>query len=168
MKQLTPVIEWYENLQARERLMVTGAGLLVIVTLFYLLLWEPLYDGLEMEQQKLKNQQNIIGWMQQAAVEARGLRASGVRTSNRNRNTPVSLAVEQTIGNSGLKSKLAKLESSGKDSARVRLNQVSFNQMIIWINNLESSYGISTSSLSIDRTDKAGIVNARINLSRSQ
>lgn len=168
MSKLSMVTDWYGSLDARERMLVSITGIIVIATLFYLLLWEPIYKGLDEERLKRENQQSNLVWMQQAAAEARSLKASGARSTVRNSNSPVSLSIEQSIGTAGLKNNLSKLESSGKDSARAVLDNVSFNQMVVWLNTLESVYGISANSATIDRTDKEGYVNARLNMKRRQ
>lgn len=165
---MNEITDWYNALEPRERLMVTVAGIALAVTLFYLMLWEPVYKGLYEEQLKNENQTANLAWMQQAASEVRSLKASGASTNVRNQNAPVSLSVEQTIGNAGIKDKLSKLESSGQDSARAILDNVSFNQMVLWLNTLESNFGISVSSATIERTESAGIVDARLTLSRDK
>ena len=111
------------------------------------------------------NQKNIA-WMQQASVEARTLRAGSGGGKRRNNNTPVSLSVEQTANSAGLKDRLSKIESSGKDSARVTLEGVAFNQMVVWLNTLEQSFGIYAGSVTIERNDKTGFVDARLTLTR--
>lgn len=166
MSRFGVITDWYSSLQQRERMMVILTSVVVIVTLFFLLVWEPIYKGLEQEQQRLQSQQDILVWMQQAEQEVKALRASGVRTNTRNSNAPVSLSIEQTAATSGIRSYLTKTESSGKDSARTSLDGVSFNQMILWINTLERNYGVMASSVNIENTDKPGLVNARITFSR--
>jgi general secretion pathway protein M len=166
MKQLDDIRNWYDSLPGRERLMVSGASVVVVITLFYLIVWEPIYKGLDEEISKQATQQEIISWMRQAAGEVRTLRASGASNKRSNSNAPVTLTLEQTAASSGIKSKLSKLESSGKNSARARLDNVAFNQMMLWINTVEQSYGIIASSVTIENTDKPGIVNARLSFSR--
>ena len=168
MNQIEQITAWFDGLDQREQTMVSIAGVLVVITLIYLILWEPLQQDLRSEREKLASNGSTIGWMKQAAQEARTLRASGSRTSIRNANAPVSLSIEQTVATSGLKDKLNKLESSGKDSARVKLENAPFNQVIVWLNTLEKNFGIATSSISIERTDSPGLINARLNLSRER
>lgn len=166
MSRISSFTDWYSSLQQRERMMIILTTIVIIITLFFLLVWEPIHKGLEQEQQRLQSQQDILVWMQQAQQEVRALKATGVRTNKRNSNTPISLSIEQTAATSGIKSFLTKMESSGKDTARASLDGVSFNQMMLWINTLEHSYGVLASSVNIEGTDKSGLVNARITFSR--
>ena len=166
MNALDNVRHWFDSLPPRERVMVSLTAVVVVITLFYIMLWEPVQKGLQQEIEKQRSLQTNLAWMQQAAQQVKALRASGVNTELLGNNTPVSLSIEKTAASSGIKSTLGKLESAGKDSARVRLDNVDFNQMMLWLDTLQNRYGIRASSVTIDQSDKPGLVNARINFSR--
>ncbi len=162
---------WFNSLPAKEQWMVSATGLLIFVTLFYLVIWEPVHVGLKAEQQKQQSQKEILIWMQQAATEVRTLRASGNRStvrdsSSEKRRKPATLVIEQSINNAGLKPYLSKIESSGKDSARVILNDASFNQILVWLNTLATHNGIQVVSANIERANESGLANARLTLER--
>ncbi len=146
--------------------MVSAVSLLIIVTLFYLVVWEPVHINLKAEQQRQQSQQEILIWMQQAATEVRTLRAPGNRSSVRDINKPATLVIEQSINISGLKQNLTKIESSGKNGARVTLNDASFNQMLVWLNTLATHNGIQVVSANIERANNPGRANVRLTLER--
>lgn len=166
MDQLQQIKNWFNLLPSKEQWMVTGTGTLIFVTLFYLAIWEPVNLGLETEQQKQQSQKEVLLWMQQAAMEAKSLRASGSRGTIRDKNKPATLVIEQTIKNAGLTSAIKKIESSGKNGARVTLNEAPFNQILIWLNTLATHNGIQVVSANIERADKPGLANARLTLER--
>jgi type II secretory pathway component PulM len=166
MNQLDNLNFWYKNLQPRERLLVVITSVILLITIFYISIWEPIYGGLD-EQQKLhKSQQNTLLWMQQASAEVKALKRSGVNTNIKSSNQPVSLVIEQSASTAGLKKNLSKLESSGKAGAQAKLEMASFDQMLIWINTLKRNYNINITSANIERADKPGTVNARLTFSR--
>ena len=167
MDQLQQVKQWFNSLPSKEQWMVTGTGALIFITLFYLVIWEPLHTGLNTEQQKQQSQKEILLWMQNAAVEVKQLRSSGGVTI-RDKNKPATLVIEQTVTNAGLKPSVKKIESSGKNGARVTLSEASFNQTMIWLNTLSKHNGIQVISANIERSDKLGRANARLTLERTQ
>ena len=167
MEQIQQIKQWFNSLPSQEQWMVSGTGSLIIVTLFYLIIWEPIHVGLSAEQQKRQSQNDILVWMQGAAVEVLTLRSSG-STTIRDKNKPATLVIEQTIQNAGLKSSVKKIESSGKNGARVTLNEASFNQIIVWLNTLAKYNGIQVVSANIERADKPGKANARLTLERAK
>ncbi len=167
MKQhLETLILWHQSLPQRDRILANTASVFIAITLFYLIVWEPIYQGLEQQQQQYKSQQSIVSWMREAAAEVKTLKRSGAKTVTSS-NQPVSLLIEQSAKISGLKDSIGKLESSGKEGARVKLDTASFNQILIWLNTLEKQHGISITSANIERAEKPGTVNARLSFSRS-
>jgi general secretion pathway protein M len=134
--------------------------------MFYLVIWEPVHVSLDTERQKQQTQKEILIWMQQAAAEAESLKASGIKSSIRDKDKPVTLVIEQTIQNAGLKPSVTKIESSGSDGARVTLNEASFNQILVWLNTIATYNGIQVTSANIERASTPGRANARLTLDR--
>ncbi|MGD8934439.1 MAG: type II secretion system protein M [Gammaproteobacteria bacterium] len=166
MKQLQELANWYRGLQQRERQLVLAASIIVIVTLLYLVIWEPMHKGLEEQTQKYHTQLEIFEWMQKASIEARALKASGISNETAGSTQPVTLLVENSTTTAGLKPFMSKLESTSDKGARVTLDAVSFDQMLLWLNTLQTQYGITVSSANLDRDDKPGAVNVRMTLDR--
>jgi len=166
MEQLQQIRQWFSSLPQKERWMVSGTGALVFITLFYLMVWEPIHVGLQAEKQKQQSQKEILIWMQQAAGEVKALRSSGNRSTVRGKNKPITLVIEQSINNAGLKNSVKKIESSGNNGARVTLNEASFNQILVWLNTLATHNGTQVVSANIERAGKPGRVNARLSFER--
>lgn len=162
MQPLQQIRQWYYSLPQKEQRMIGGTTAFILLTLFYLVIWEPLQLGLAEEKQKQQTQQEILLWMQQAATEVKTLRAAGSSSAIRDKNKATTLVIEQSVKNAGLKSALSKIESSGNNGARVNLHEASFNQMLVWLNTLAKHYGITVASANIERAEKPGRVNARL------
>jgi general secretion pathway protein M len=167
MNQFDALKQWYASLQERERLMVTAAAILLVVTLFYVSVWEPLHQGLDNAQHEYQGNLKNLQWMQQAADEVRTLKASGSRVRSAS-NQPVTMVVEQVASNSAIKPNLSKLESASQGGAHVVLDGAPFDQMVIWLNTLQQNHGISVSSGNIERNAKPGTVNARLSLNKAE
>lgn len=166
MKQIEQLKHWFEALTTKEQRMLIASAGIILITLFYLLVWEPIHLGLDSELQKKKIQTENMIWMQEAASEVLKLRSAGNRSVIRDANKPATLVIEQSINNAGLKDSVTKIESSGKSGARVTLNEVSFNQMLVWMNTLATHNGIHIVSANIERASKQGRANARLTFER--
>lgn len=167
MEQIQQLKQWFYSLPTKEQWLVSGTGILIILTLFYLIVWEPVHVGLSAEQQKQQSQKEILLWMQQAATEVNTLRASGGSSSKiRDKNKPTTLVIEQSINNAGLKPSVNKIESSGNNGARVTLNEASFNQILVWLNTLAAHNGIQVVSANIERGSEPGRANVRLTFER--
>lgn len=168
MKQLDELQQHYQNLSQRDQNLAIIMSVILAVTLFYIIIWEPLHLNLEKQKNTQTSQLEIHHWMQNAAAEVRALKASGNRgTRIQKKHSPVSIVAEQSAKLNGLSKQIGKIESSGKNSAQIKVENASFNQMLLWINTLKTRYGISVSSAKIEHTNKAGIINARLILNRS-
>lgn len=166
MEKLQQLKQWFFSLPIKEQRMLAGTTALIVVTVFYLLIWEPIHLGLATEQQKKQSQKEIILWMQDAANEVKSLRASGSRSSIRDKNKPTTLVIEKAINNAGLKTAVKKIESAGNNGARVTLKAASFNQVLVWLNTLSTYNGIQVVSANIERSDTQGRVNVRLTFER--
>lgn len=166
MQQLQQIKQWFYSLPTKEQWMVSGTGALLLITLFYLIIWEPLHLGLDDEIQKRQSQQEILLWMQQAANEVKTLRRSGSSSTIRNKNKPTTLVIEQALKNAGLQSSVKKIESSGNNGAKVTLDEASFNQILVWLNTLATHNGIQVVSANIERAENPGRANARLTFER--
>ena len=166
MEQIQQLKQWFYSLPTNEQRMVSGTAALIITTLFYLMIWEPIQLGLQSEQQKQQSQQAIKSWMQQSAAEVKVLRSTGGKSFAKDRNKPVNLVIEITIKNAGLKTSVNKIESSGKNSSRVILKNASFNQIMVWLNTLATHNGIHVVSANFERSDETGQADARLTFER--
>ena len=168
MRQLDELQQRYNNLSQRDQNLTITMAIILVITLFYTAIWEPLHLNLKNQQTTQVAQKEILSWMQGAATEVRSLKSSGSKSRKKlNTNSPVSIVAEQSATTSGLKKQISKIESSGKNAAQIKIDNASFDQMLIWINALKLRYGISVSSAKIERTEKTGIINARLTLNRS-
>ena len=166
MKQLDDIKHWYQGLQQRERQLVLAASTVIIITVLYLTIWEPIHQGIEDQTQKYQTQADILDWMQTAAIEVRTLQASGAAKRRTNSSQPVTLLVENSAATAGLKPYLSKLESTSEKGARITIDAASFDQLLLWLNTLQTQYGITVSSANLDRNSTPGAVNARMTLNR--
>jgi general secretion pathway protein M len=167
MKQLEDIQNWYHGLQQRERQLVLAASILVITTLLYLIIWEPIHNGVQDQTQRYQSQLEILDWMQTAATEVRTLKATGASKRRTNSSQPVTLLVEQSATTAGIKPFIRKLESTSDKGARITIDAASFDQVLLWLSTLQTQYGITVSSANLDRAEKQGAINARMTLSRT-
>ena len=167
MKQLEDIQNWYHGLQQRERQLVLAASILVITTLLYLVIWEPIHNGVQDQTQRYQSQLEILDWMQTAANEVRTLKATGASKRSTNSSQPVTLLVEQSAATAGIKPFIRKLESTSDKGARITIDAASFDQVLLWLSTLQTQYGITVSSANLDRAEKQGAINARMTLSRT-
>lgn len=155
--------QWWSGLQASERrIMIVGAIALGLV-LPYFAIWLPIQDDVAELQKQVQEQQAVKRWMNQASVEVKQLSGGGSALKPRDGRSLMAV-VDQTAKRSGLASGLKRLEPEGQAAVKVWLEQVAFDDMLRWLAGLEQKNGLAVATITIDRQDVPGRVNARMTL----
>ena len=146
--------------------MLIIVAVIVVLALVYVAAWSPLSSSVIRLQQSVEEQQTLLQWMKQSAVEVNRLRggAGGVGAGDRRSLLAV---VDQTSKQSQLGPAVKRIEPDGQELVRVSLEQASFDDLVTWLGNLQRSFGVSVADVSIDRQADRGRVNVRLTLKRS-
>lgn len=163
-QQLAALNTWYSSLPGRDKNLLGITIALLGVTLFYLMVWEPLHQGRDQAQQKLKSQQETYAWMQSASGEVRSLQNAGTRPASSTQ--PIALILENSARISGLKQHINKIESSGRNGANAQIDSASFDQMLVWLNTLEQQHGVTVTTATIERNEQPGTISARLSFEK--
>jgi len=156
--------QWWSGLQASERRILILGAIALGLMLPYFAIWLPIQDDVAVMQKQVQEQQAVKRWMNQASAEVKQL-SGGKAGALRPRDGRSLLAVvDQTAKRSGLGSGLKRLEPEGQAAVKVWLEQVSFDDMMRWLTSLEQKNGLAVATVTIDRQDVAGRVNARMTL----
>jgi len=62
---------------------------------------------------------------------------------------------------------LKRVEPEGSDSVRVWLDGAPFDVLVKWLGTLSTIHGVKAETVTLERTDTAGRVNARLTLQAS-
>lgn len=158
--------EWWLGLQSRERKTLIMGGVVLLISVVYFGMWEPFQTKLARLEQAVEKNRALLGWMERSAAQVEALRrvnrpAAGKRVSD---GRSLLALVDQTAKRSRLGAALKRVEPEGKAAVRVWLEQAPFDDMMRWLSQLEQRNGIVIKSITIDRQDTPGRVNARIRL----
>ena len=159
--------DWLDSLESRERVFVLGGAVAVALALLYALVWTPLDKG------HRSLQASVVDW-QQSLAELRPLR--GVQTAPGNNNqsvvssnqTPV-VIVDQTLRVRGLDRSLRRSQPTTSNGIRVEFENVAFDDLVLWLNDLGSQYSMQVASGSLSTSTQAGPgrINATLTLERT-
>ncbi|MBT3897104.1 MAG: type II secretion system protein M [Gammaproteobacteria bacterium] len=146
----------YLSLGSRDRLAV---GVLLVffgILTFYFAIWHPLHDFKVSSQDELNRQSEMLQGMRDTEKDARA--SSGNATTAPTGQSLLS-QVSRTAQQFGIKPN--RLQPEGNDAVSVWFDEVSFNDLIKWLDS-QSQSGMSVRQISIDREELPGRVNARI------
>ena len=158
--------DWFESLEARERLFVVIGAVVVSIALLWGLVWAPLDKG------HREAQQRVSTW-EQSLAELRPL-ASMPKPQNGSRSAPGAagaqspvVVVDSTLRSHGLGQ--PKRSQPTPNGIRVEFENVAFDKLVVWLGDLSYQYGleVQAGSLSADTSGAPGRINATLTLERS-
>ena len=160
--------DWFAALEQREQIFVAGGAAVVLISIFYAFVWEPLDTGQEMLSAE------VAGWEQSLAAlkPLKGLQqtASGSATvvSNAAEQTPV-VIVDQTLRARGLDRALKRSQPTTSNGIRVEFDNVAFDDLVLWLGDLSNQYGmqVTSGSMSTSSQSAPGRINATFTLERT-
>lgn len=143
------------QLSGREQRLVIISAVFVLVAIFYWGIWSPLNTSLERSQIAVKNQTELLTWVQKNVNRAAQLRSSG------GNNTSFSGSLPQAVNQSASRMKIAisRMQPQG-DELQVWIDQAPFNDVLSWLQSLEKT-GVSILDIDIAESDLPGQVKIR-------
>jgi len=159
--------DWLDSLEQRERIFVIGGAVAVTLALLYAFIWTPLDNG------HRSMQLSVDSW-QKSLAELRPLRGMQSAPTNSARpavnmqQTPV-VIVDSTLRARGLDRALQRSQPTTSNGIRVEFENVAFDDLVLWLDDLSSQYAMEVASGSLSTSSQAapGRINATLTLERS-
>lgn len=159
--------DWLDSLEQRERIFVIGGAVAVTLALLYAFVWTPLDNG------HRSMQASVDSW-QRSLTELRPLRgmqsapANNARPAVNAQQTPV-VIVDSTLRARGLDRSLRRSQPTTSNGIRVEFENVAFDDLVLWLDDLSSQYAMEVASGSLSTSSQAGPgrINATLTLERS-
>lgn len=159
--------DWFESLEARERLFVTAGAIIVGLALVYGMFWAPL----DKKHAALRADVEIL---QRSIAELRPLRMapangaqSGLTTATGGQQTPI-VIVDQTLRSRGLDKYRRRSQPISSNGIRVEFEDVAFDELVLWLGDLSDQHAMHVKGASFSTGAQAapGRTNATITLER--
>ena len=146
---------WLSLRTPRERLILLAGGLILLVALFVVLVWQPLSAARSDAMAR-------IAILDRVVARARTIDPTSVSQSAAPLATPAT-AITNSAGAFGLSIKRLESEATG---THVMLEDVKFDTLLLWLEKLETEDGLYASSIDLERRPEPGVVAARVTLER--
>ena len=156
--------EWFDTLESREKILIVFASIFVIITSTYMLILSPMIKERDSLNVSIKDWENLI-------IEINHLKqldAQSQLTIN-NQNKPeqsLVVIVDISLREYNLYQSLQRSLPNGNDNIRVELQEASFNDLILWIEKLDSVYNLKVVSANFSQSSNGeyGFVNTSLTL----
>jgi general secretion pathway protein M len=158
--------DWFEALEPRERLMLSGGGIFVLLALFYFSIWMPLDRGQTTLSANVQMLRQSIAELKplKAALATSGASPAQIEGINQS----LVVIVDLTLREHGLYNALQRSQPTRDNGIRVEFENASFDDLILWLGSLGGRYGLQvvSGSFSVPAQGTKGWVNASVTLER--
>lgn len=157
--------ERFNALQPRERMIIIGGAVLVLLAAIYMLTLAPLYSAVNAQARRVEQKEGDLAYLRSVAGEVSVLSANASSRPGPSNESLVVL-IDRAARECGLGSSLTGQTPNGDTGIRVRLEGAEFDKLMVCLGTLQQVHSIDVESATIDRTAKPGLVNANLVLTR--
>ncbi len=150
------IVRRFRELPTRQRQASMAAGILVAIVVFYIGIWEPVFDYRENAIDRMTTARQDLEWMHQNETAARGRLDAGEEIEG------VSIAKLSTSARQ-FGFSLQRIQSMPSGGVSVQLQRQPFNAVLRWLEFLNGEYGYRVVNASLNSYAE-GLVDARITI----
>lgn len=150
---------WYYTREPGEQRIVAVVTVLVVLAVLWLAIWKPVSDWREVENNRYRNAQAELDWLQANEGRARALAASGGGRGGDRSLVPV---ITRSAKAQGIE--VSRLQPEANGVVSVALQGQPFNELLSWLHQLEVNNGVQILRVAVDAEGRSGRVNAQIRL----
>lgn len=159
MSNFSTLKDKYNHLEGQEKKLLIFAGIFLTIFLFYFAVYQPMASSISSLQKSNSENQKLLIWMSQSAASIKGSTGGSKRAKSRG-----GRSLNQLINSTASRAKISISRSQPRDNNQYQiwLDQVVFNELLLWLDQLQKDYGIFVSNINLGTSDKSGFV--RVNL----
>jgi general secretion pathway protein M len=154
--------EWFAKLEVRERRLVIGGATTLLVLSLYFLGWEPFINGLQKLRTDTPAKQLELAKMQSVAEEIKQLRSTQSAPVQFGSGQSLLGVIDRSAKTKQLGDSVKRVQPDGTSKARVWLENAKFDVVVGWLEELERRYGVSVDTITLEKQEEQGLVDARI------
>ncbi|KTD10533.1 type II secretion system protein GspM [Legionella hackeliae] len=150
-------MNYWNNLNERERWMVGIAAACIIFYLFYLLIYSPLVTAVDTKSTQLQEKKETLAWMEQVRKKPKNQKIPQPITSSK-----LLALIGSQLNTGSLRPFTYQLQQTGQGEIQLSFEQVPFTQFLAWLWKLSNDYALILKQFSAERTDTPGVVKLTI------
>ncbi len=145
---------WWQQLNIREQRLVVVMSALISIFILYSLIWQPMNESIATSKLKIERQQKLLTWVQESAQRYQRAKRNGGNSSGESLSSIVNRTsrIEQIS--------ITRMQPQG-DDLQVWIDEISFNQLLSWLEKLASRDGLQVKNIDLSKADQQGVVRVR-------
>ena len=159
--------DWLQSLDPREQIMVLTAVVFVVFAIAWFAIWKPLDTGQQSAALRVEDWKTSIAALRpmKSQLQAQG----GNQAAPAGQNQSMVVIIDNTLRQRGLYDSLQRSQPTpGSDGIRVEFENAAFDDLMLWLGDVNREYGllVQSSSFSAVSDEGQGRVNATMTLER--
>jgi general secretion pathway protein M len=158
--------DWWLSRTPQDRMAILITACVLGLLLVYLFGWLPFNKQVVAERAMVESQLATLEWMKKSAAEIQSLRSGQTSRNIRAGNEALLTLVDRTAKQNQLRKYIQRLRPQDNDEVQLWLERAPFDSLVQWLGLLVRQYAIDLDSISIERDEASGLVDARLTLMR--
>lgn len=159
MSRLEELKDKFNSLEGRDRKILLTVSLAILLLIIYIFIYKPVSSSIDNMQKKNSENQQLLVWMAQSAASIKNM-SGGVNKASKRAGRSLNEVINSTA--SSTKITISRSQPRDNNQYQIWLDQIGFNELLVWLAVLQNDYGVFVSNINIGTTDKKGYV--RVNL----
>lgn len=155
---------WWQAQSERDRRTLAVGALVVLLLLGWALLWHPLAQRRGELERDVATRRAELAQVRNGAAQLARRHGTAQRARGDRAGKSLLALADASARDAGLGQALRHVEPAGPRHVKLSFENANFDALAQWLELLASGYGVTTTELSADRADGAGLVNARVTL----
>ena len=146
-----------QELERKEKLAILALSVFLALLTFFLVIWFPIYEYKQKQRDSYERSLDLLLYLQSTEEEARSVKVDG---SERMSGQTLLTKVTRTAKTAGIQP--SRLQPEGDDSVSIWFDSVSYRELMLFLERLESREAIYIIQLSIDKGNQSGKISSRV------
>jgi len=146
-----------QELERKEKLAILALLVFLALLTFFLLVWLPIYEYKEKQRDSYEKSLDLLLYLQSTEEEARSVKVEGAKRMS---GQTLLTKVTRTAKTAGIQP--SRLQPEGNDSVSIWFDSVSYRELMLFLERLESREAIYIIQLSIDKGNQSGKISSRV------
>ena len=146
-----------QELERKEKLAILALLVFLAFLTFFLLVWLPIYEYKEKQRDYYEKSLDLLLYLRSTEEEARIVKGVG---SKRMSGQTLLTKVTRTAKTAGIQP--SRLQPEGNDSVSIWFDSVSYRELMLFLERLQSREAIYIIQLSIDKGNQSGKISSRV------
>ncbi|MDZ4811992.1 MAG: type II secretion system protein M [Pseudomonadota bacterium] len=160
--------QWWRSLNERDRGMLRVGISVVAALLFWAFLWDPADRSRQSLRTQVSDAESNLAYMHAAATQLQSLNAGGSASVFERSGRSLLALADSSAREARLGHAVKRIEPVSAGRVNIWLEAAEFDQVAIWLEQLQSVYGVRVEEYSLQRSEGEGKVDGRLSLIESE